>query len=78
MYGVDSYFNGVGTPRERHAGRSLLPCFGEKLTKTPHFLQNTKGVRRAFPRGEGGPPERSEEKAGRMRNAGDNLVHYKM
>ena len=24
----------------------------------------------AFPRGEGGPPERSEEAAGRMRNAG--------
>jgi len=32
----------------------------------------------AFPRGEGGPPERSEEAAGRMRNAGDNLIFHKM
>jgi len=47
-----------------------MPCNG--VSKKRKVCTN------AFPRGEGGPPERSEEVAGRMRNAGDHLVYYQM
>ena len=44
----------------------LSNCFFQFVKKVP-----TK--RNPLPRGEGGPPERSSEKAGRERNAGGNL-----
>ena len=37
------------------------------------IVKKRKASADSFSRGEGGPPERSEEKAGRKRNAGGNL-----
>ena len=36
-------------------------------------MEELKSSTNPFSRGEGGPPERSEEMAGRKRNAGRNL-----
>ena len=40
------------------------------------FVKKVPTKRNPLPRGEGGPPERSSEKAGRERNAGGNLKVY--
>ena len=41
--------------------------------KTNHGEKEAEGFQNPFSRGEGGPPERSEETAGRKRNAGGYL-----
>ena len=42
------------------------------------ICRKRKASGNTFSRGEGGPPERSEEAAGRKRNAGDKVDRYEM